>query len=116
MTGPNCVGGNDQGATIVRNIAFGRLGRHSDPTILVESDRDINPDRKLARAISIFIHRTHWIPTKKGTIATRRLLPGPNAERTWMSNDGGVARQRPFVGDALDNEQWSDSLFNPSSH
>ena len=76
---------------------------------------DCNP-RKLARVHSTLIHGTHGVPTEGGTTLTRRLLSAPCFERTKMSGDEGIARQRALVGDSLDDEQWSEDLTNPSSH
>ena len=74
-----------------------------------------NP-RKLARVHPALIHGTHGVPTEDGTSLTRRLLSAPCFERTKMSGDEGIARQRALVGDPLDDEQWSEDLTSPSSH
>ena len=82
----------------------------------MEVDRSLDRDPKFTRPISMLLCKTHGVRTEWVTIATCRMPSGPNVDRTGVSRDDCVARQRALVGDAIDNQQWSDSLSDPSSH
>ena len=84
----------------------------------MEIDRSLDRDPKFTRPVPMLLCETHRVCTKSATIATRRLPAGPNVDRTGVtvSRDDCVARQRALVGHTIDNQQWSDSLSDPSSH
>lgn len=77
---------------------------------------DSNPE--LVRDLSILIRRTHGVPTRRDTAPTAptaaRCSPSaPKVKRTDICADGGTAaHKRALVGNALNNEQWSDDLSN----
>ena len=78
----------------------------------MEIGRSLDP--KLSRAYSTFIHRTRGIATGKGTTATRQLPRSRNFKLTDTPRYDIPARQRTLVGNPLNDEEWSDDLFNPS--
>ena len=84
--------------------------------ILMRIGRSLNLNPRFVRAHSMPIYRTRVVPVGKGTTATRRNLSAPSSERAEMSGGESIARQRALVGNSLDDEQWSDDLFNPLSH
>ena len=61
------------------------------------------------------IHRTHGIPTGEGMTPTLQLPLAPRFELTDMPADNSGTRQCAFDCNSLDDEQWSDDLFDPSS-
>ena len=80
--------------------------------ILTEIDRGLDPNIKLVRALSTLIHWVHGVSTREGpTISTTRRLPSvPKVDRTSVSGDDSFARQRPLIGDSLNDEERSDDL------
>jgi len=84
-------------------------------TIRMEIDRCLNRN-PIATALSIPTRRTHEVPTKRGSIATRRSPLPPRVEQTDVSSVDSMARQRAPVGNPLNNEQRSDHLSDPLSH
>jgi len=72
--------------------------------IPIEFDRRFNPNPKIARVVSVLVHRTHGVPNGEGTAITRRRPSIPGLERTGTSSDDSVARQRALVSDAFDDE------------
>ena len=93
-----------------------------NPSVYLGSDliqmrigRSLIPNPKITRAHSKAIRRTHRVSVRKGNI-TCRHPSGPNLERAEMPGGDSVARQRALIGNSLDDEQWSDDLYNPSSH
>ena len=76
--------------------------------------RSLNLTPRLARAHSMPIHRTRGASTWKGITTICQLPSAPGFERTEASGDDSIACQRTFVGNSLNDEQWSDHLSKPS--
>ena len=73
-------------------------------------------DPKHARAYSMFIYRTRGVATGKDATIACQLPRTHNSELTHAPRYDSSTRQRTLVGDSLNDEEWSDDLFNPSSH
>ena len=99
--------------TAKSNTESTRFRRHLDLTVLMEINRSLDPDLKLARGLSILIRGAHWIPTGRD-IARRRPL-APNVERTSAPGDDSSVRQHVLAGDSFNDEQRSDDLSGPLS-
>jgi len=58
---------------------------------------------------------THWdhgVLTRNDPRTTRRPPSAPKVDRTDISSGDTFARQRPLIGDSLNDEQWSDDLWS----
>jgi len=80
-----------------------------DLTIVTEINRALDPNVKLVRAPSIPTHWAHGVPIGSDPAPTRPPS-APEVDRTDISDGETFARQRPLIGDSLDDEQWSDDL------
>ena len=96
--------------------------RRLDLTTPTRIERSLgpNPNPELAGGLSILIHRTQGVLSRRSitTIFTTRRFPSaPKVERADMrtDSDGGIARKRTLVGNPLNDEQRSDDLSNPPS-
>ena len=90
-----------------------------NPSVSLGSDliqmkigRSLIPSPKVTRAHSKTIRRTRRVSIRKGNVICRHPS-GPNLKRAEMPGSDGVARQRALIGNYLDDEQWSDDLYNP---
>ena len=72
-------------------------------------------DLVLAESYSTPIHRAPGIPTRKATTTTRKFPHVPSFELTDTPRCHSLARHRALVSDSLNDEQWCDDLFDPSS-
>ena len=81
----------------------------------MEINRSLDPNRTLVRVRSVLIHRTREPHTSKSTATTRRHPLALSLKLTEMSGGDSIARQRAFIGNSLNDEQWSDDLSNPPS-
>ena len=61
----------------------------------------------------MIVRQTHRAFASWGN-ATTRLPLAPDSERTDLSGDNSVARQRGLVCNTFNDEQRSDGLFNRS--
>ena len=93
--GPEGGGKGSQPEQSGTNRGNHQILKNPSDLVLMEIDRSLDPN------------------TEKGTGTTRRLASTPKVERTGISTDDGVARQRALVGNSANDEQWSDDL---SSH
>ena len=100
----------EQGATITESI------RSALCLTLIEIDRTLDPNCKLARIHFILIHRNRGVPTRVGTTTTRQIPSLPKFEGTGTSGNDGVPRERALVGDSTDDEERSDNLSSRSLH
>ena len=80
----------------------------------MEIDRSFNLNLRLTRVHSVLIRRIGAVSVMNDTTPTRRPPSTPCFERADTPGSDSVARQRALVGDSLNDEQWSDDLFNPS--
>lgn len=76
----------------------------------MEIDHGLNLNVKVARAPSIPTHWDHGVSTKNNPTSTRRPPPAPKVDRTDIPGGDVLARQRPLIGDSLDDKQRSDDL------
>ena len=90
-----------------------RFGGPLDTAIRVETDLSFNCDPLPASVLSVTVCRVHGIHS---IIVSHRFPSTPDLERTDISGDDSVTRQRAPVGDSLDDEQCGDHLFNPWPH
>jgi len=81
-----------------------------DLTVLTEIDRGLDHNVKLVRTPSISTHRDHGVLVRSDPTTTRRPPSAPKVDRTNVSSGDTFARQRPLIGDSLNDEQWSDDL------
>ena len=101
--GPKEVGkaqSPEQGTATAESVRF----RRPLDLILMETNRCLNPNPRLASARSIFDRMTHGVPIWNGTATARRLPSGPGSERANTPRSDSVACQRALVGDSLDDE------------
>ena len=84
--------------------------------ISIGIDCSFNPNSKLAGVHFMHIHRTRRIPTGDRATRTCQLPSAPRFERADTSGDETFVRQGALFGDPSNDEQWSDDLFDPSSH
>lgn len=92
-----------QGTVTVERVKF---VRSSDLIIRMEIGRCLDHDPELSRVLSIPSCRILGV-----------ILPLPhNTERASLSSGDGAARQRAPVDNPLNDEQWSDRLYDPPSH
>ena len=70
----------------------------------MEVDCSLSPNPKLARVFTVPIRRTRGVINREGGTNIRQLLSVPSSERTEMSGDDSIARQRTLVGNSLDDE------------
>jgi hypothetical protein len=77
---------------------------------MMQVDGRLDPNTELlARSLSI-LHRAHGVSTRKGPATTHRLPSTPEAERTGVPGDDGVARQRALISHPSDDEQRGNDL------
>ena len=93
-----------------------RSGRPSGVAIRMETSRSPDYHPGLARVLSIPSRRIIEAGTKRDTTVIRRPSLSPNIEQSGASSGDSGARQRTPVGDPLNDEQWSDHLYDPSLH
>jgi len=80
----------------------------------MEISRSLDYSSGLARVVSIPSSRIFEACIERNTTFIRQFALPPNIEQTGASTGDGVTRQRAPVGNPLDDEQWSDSLSDPS--
>jgi len=76
----------------------------------VEIDRGLDPNIKFIRAPSITTHWAHGVRIGDDLTATRRPPSVPKVDRTDTPGGKAFTRQRPLIGDSLNDEQWSNHL------
>lgn len=81
----------------------------------IDRSLNLNPE-PAGRAPSKRTYRAHRVRARSGTTTVIRLPLDPNRGRIYAPCDNVSARQRPLVGDSLNDEQGSDGLFSPLSH
>ena len=74
-----------------------------------------NLDPKHARAYSISVYRTRGVATGKDAIIACQLPRSRNFKLADAPRHDSSAGQRTLVCNSLNDEEWSDDLFNPLS-
>ena len=79
----------------------------------MEIDRSVSLNPKLTSVQSMLIHRTNGAFARGSTTTARRRSLTPDSGLIDTSRDDAIARQRALVCDSLNDEQWSNDLFDP---